>query len=672
MSGPTGRNTRNSRSKRFLPLETFGLALHTPKRPRSTRPKKAGMTLSGRDSSLNDPKLPPVSDISLSSGKNAERIDKMEAAHASVDTKVLVEDKSSKLVFGFDETLPIAKSPLSPSTIQANEPNTIREIELNGSPLLEKSVKAPHNETVNTISQSSEFHSPTGLPKTTDLSMDLRPSNETEIKKILIHPKDRGDTGAISDALNQMYILMQENKISFDEYISQNEERFLKIDENLGELSGRIDSLEHEVHEHDNSITGLKKEKASLSDLNLLREEMAGLKTSCFSALKEAKEVSACQADLIDRQESEIASLRLQQSRANYQQSILSERINVHDIRSKHLSITIDGLPEAPEKGVITSIIDRIHADTEVQLSKDDFLLAYRVGQPRVSKNEGSNEGEEPQGGENKRPRQIKAKIANDKIRDQLMASKGKLKKNADKTSVWINESLPETYKRRKIMLRELVKFINKKPNDKAAIESGSLRLNDQFIEPNHLNDLPDEYHPRNVQILEVEDEGLAFVGEWAYLSNMYRCPVFYNDLEFTSSEQAFQFMKADYHGNVSNAKKILHLEDPFEIKKVGGSIQDKQEWLDCRDGILEEIIREKFFQNPDIRERLVATDEKPIYEATLGSHWGINAGLRSKVTRTCAGNGENIVGGILMRIRSEFATETTETTDIPTGSTAS
>lgn len=61
----------------------------------------------------------------------------------------------------------------------------------------------------------------------------------------------------------------------------------------------------------------------------------------------------------------------------------------------------------------------------------------------------------------------------------------------------------------------------NKKSNDKAAIESGGLCVNGQFSEPTRLNELPEEYHPRNVQILAVaENVGFVPNSHCLYLSD--------------------------------------------------------------------------------------------------------------------------------------------------------
>lgn len=646
MSACTARSTRNSRGRRFLPLETFGLALHTPKkvwfRGKKMPPKGNPTTEKPNSDLVSDSHL----DKHLSDDSECERqggLYQQEGRKGGVN-----KAQQDKLTFGFDEKLSSPEpSPKSSTSSLSNPKDGYRE-------------NSQTSQTVNqtNTSGSASVSSPPTLPPSSVQEPSLsQPEGDGEvmIRKELIDKKDRGDTGAISDALNQMYIFMQENKIAFDSYVRQTEDRFLKINENVSALSERVGSLESGFQDQKKTMVSLNEEKVSKDDIKVLEEEMVSIKSSCQSALERAEALSSGQNELIERQEQEIANLRLNQSRLKYQQHLTTERLNVYDIRSKHLSITIDGLPEALDKSVIDSVIDRVHLDTEAKLVKEDFQLAYRVGKPVIEPeggvDEGANGGETP----HKRPRQIRAKLSNDKAKEKIMNARGKLKKNNDKSSVWINESLPEEYRRRKIMLKELVKFINKKPNDYAAIESGGLRLNDQFIEPSQLDDLPDEFHPSNVQILNVGEGGLAFAGEWAYLSNMYRCPVYYMDLDFTSSEQAYQFSKADFHGCAKKAVKILHLEDPFDIKKVGNSIIDSQDWLDNRDTIIEEIIREKFVQNPTIRERLQLTGDKEIYEATLGPHWGINAGLRSKTTRTCTGNGENAIGKILMNIRSEF-----------------
>lgn len=135
----------------------------------------------------------------------------------------------------------------------------------------------------------------------------------------------------------------------------------------------------------------------------------------------------------------------------------------------------------------------------------------------------------------------------------------------------------------------------------------------------------------------------------------MIKCPITYADLDFTSSEQIYQFMKAEAHDCTGKARRILLAYDAFAAKKIGDSIEEKETWTEKREQIMIEIVRAKFQQNEDLRQQLIDTGKKTLQEATLDQYWGIGSGLRSKITRESAGKGENRMGHILMQIRTEF-----------------
>lgn len=69
-------------------------------------------------------------------------------------------------------------------------------------------------------------------------------------------------------------------------------------------------------------------------------------------------------------------------------------------------------------------------------------------------------------------------------------------------------------------MLKELVKQINKKEEYTASFESGGIRLNGQFYGPDSFDELPADCQPGTVQVIDTQNEGLAFAGEWAF------CPI--------------------------------------------------------------------------------------------------------------------------------------------------
>lgn len=190
----------------------------------------------------------------------------------------------------------------------------------------------------------------------------------------------------------------------------------------------------------------------------------------------------------------------------------------------------------------------------------------------------------------------------------------------------------------------------------KASIESGGIRLNGQFYGPDEFGDLPPDCQPKAVQIINVGENSLAFAGEWAFLSNMFDCSVRYDGIPFLSSEQAYQYTKAMTHGAHGKANRILLANNAFVSKRYGDKIEDSEEWLGIREGVMQDIIYAKFRQNPLLLEQLLETKDATLLEATVDRFWGIGAGLRSKATREATVNGENKTGHILMETRTRFA----------------
>lgn len=69
--------------------------------------------------------------------------------------------------------------------------------------------------------------------------------------------------------------------------------------------------------------------------------------------------------------------------------------------------------------------------------------------------------------------------VRDEKARESILACRGKLKPNKDKSFVWRNECYPEDYRCRKVVMRDLVKKINKEGNYKASIKAGGIKLDE-------------------------------------------------------------------------------------------------------------------------------------------------------------------------------------------------
>ena len=134
------------------------------------------------------------------------------------------------------------------------------------------------------------------------------------------------------------------------------------------------------------------------------------------------------------------------------------------------------------------------------------------------------------------------------------------------------------------------------------------------------------------------------FRGEYEFLSNFYPAEVSYDGLTFQNNEAAFQAQKT-----LDPAEKAQFTTmQPADAKRKGRIVRLRADWERVKNGIMEEIVRAKFTQNPDLKKKLLATEDILLIEGNTWNdrYWGVD--IRS-------GNGQNHLGRILMKVRSEL-----------------
>lgn len=131
-----------------------------------------------------------------------------------------------------------------------------------------------------------------------------------------------------------------------------------------------------------------------------------------------------------------------------------------------------------------------------------------------------------------------------------------------------------------------------------------------------------------------------SFRDEYSFLSNFYICNVTYDGFTYTSSESAFQGQK-----DLSRREEFTKYS-PLMSKKIGKRVKLRSDWEEIKLSLMEEIVRCKFDQNPDLKEKLLSTGDRLLIEGnTWGDYyWGV-----------CKGKGENHLGKILMKLRKEY-----------------
>lgn len=129
------------------------------------------------------------------------------------------------------------------------------------------------------------------------------------------------------------------------------------------------------------------------------------------------------------------------------------------------------------------------------------------------------------------------------------------------------------------------------------------------------------------------------FEGEYFFLSNFYESPVMYDGLVYNNNEAAFQAQK-----NKSRSKEFCNLT-ASEAKRLGRRVNLRTDWETIKIDIMRDIVRCKFYQNPQLKTLLLATDDHILVEGNWwnDTFWGV-----------CKGEGQNHLGKILMQIRKE------------------
>lgn len=138
------------------------------------------------------------------------------------------------------------------------------------------------------------------------------------------------------------------------------------------------------------------------------------------------------------------------------------------------------------------------------------------------------------------------------------------------------------------------------------------------------------------------------FKDEYAFLSNFYEREMTYKGRVFQSSEAAYHAEKCAIE---SDKDKFIGI-GPDASKKLGRKITLRPDWEEVKEHIMFDIVREKFLQNKDLAEKLLATDNAYLME---GNYW------RDKFWGVCPEtgipgiDGLNVLGQILMRVRAEL-----------------
>ena len=133
-----------------------------------------------------------------------------------------------------------------------------------------------------------------------------------------------------------------------------------------------------------------------------------------------------------------------------------------------------------------------------------------------------------------------------------------------------------------------------------------------------------------------------GFFSEYMYLSNFWSANIWFEGRFYTCAENAYQAAKVrpEYreHFNV-----IKPGQSKKEWKNYPRIDINKESWDARKYDVMSAIVFDKFYRNIELREKLLATENKYLEETNFwrDTYWGVYEG-----------SGDNNLGKILMNIR--------------------
>ena len=103
---------------------------------------------------------------------------------------------------------------------------------------------------------------------------------------------------------------------------------------------------------------------------------------------------------------------------------------------------------------------------------------------------------------------------------------------------------------------------------------------------------------------LRVTASGLLFSGPTAYPSNLFKIPIKYQEKDYNSNEQAYQYKKAKNHERDDLDTALMQMTETHDIKDEASNIEVSDEWNESAPDLLMELFDVKKKQHPQLLER--------------------------------------------------------------------
>ena len=356
----------------------------------------------------------------------------------------------------------------------------------------------------------------------------------------------------------------------------------------------------------------------------------------------------------METQEGHITQLKYENSKLNNELNQIKtemvyfqRKINQLEDRSLERNLIFQGISEslpddeeARTEKIYQAISDTISRETpeeRLQLAREVEIIRTRcLGKPDPS-----------------RICAISVELSNKYDVEQIYANRFSMEEG-----VFVDREFCQATEKDRRLLRPILKAAKNLPEykKKCRLEGNHLVLDGKRYHKEKLHQLPKKLDPMKVATKTTEDS-IGFFGELCPLSNFHRSPFLYNEVNYHSSEQMIQHMKAKVFGDKVVQKQILDAKTPLKCKHLSKDISNfsLKTWAKKAKDVCKKGLEAKFMQNPRAMQALLETGHKKLVECTYDTLWGNGIPLHQP---TCLNQhlwkNQGILGELLQDIRQK------------------
>jgi ribA/ribD-fused uncharacterized protein len=330
----------------------------------------------------------------------------------------------------------------------------------------------------------------------------------------------------------------------------------------------------------------------------------------------------------------ELTEIKRKFAHLESKQGALSDKIIDQDTYSRRDNLVFEGIPEKTNENLQHIMISLFHDMEVVSPEQIEVVRCHRLEGSPVS------------------PKPIIIRFQRHPDRQRVWGQRFKLKGK----NIFLKENFaPETEVKRRILLPILM-AARKMPDVKKCTitHQGKLLIDSTYYTVNTLNTLPVCLQLETLSVRENE-KALVFKGRHSVFSNFNPSEFKSNGMSFNCTEQFLWFNCAKLFKDEGIADALMRESDPGKQKALSRKISgfDNKMWSKAMEDIIETGVRDKFSQNPMLKDKLMATRGKALGEATKrNTVWGTGIDLHHKDALDTTKWSNNLLGKVLMKVR--------------------